>query len=471
MARRDNQGLQIAMIVFILTTLVFIVTTYLGWSSSQNLRAELAKAQSSAATAENGLRDSEEFVSLLKKYVGVASELDRQATEGALKEAVEETYGQGLPVENQNFQDIAARMTSQIQELNRGLAQASDIEKQLRAEVEQVRKTEGEVAAQALAAKAKAVDDLNKVQQQAQQYQTQLTAEFNTLRDQIDTTGRQMQDLRSTTAAQVQEAENKVTTLQNILEDRNQRIQAMETDTPDRFDGNVTNVVAATGTVWLNLGRAHGLRPKTTFSVYDAEDPNVKSAKKKASLEVTRVLNNYRSEARVTETDHVNPIVKGDLIFSPIWDPGTKLGIALVGPMDIDRDGTDDRAFIRNLIRLNGAQVDAEDVGGKVQGKMTVNTRYLVVGETDDSGETQNAALSPMLDSAALLGIERTSIDELLDLMGFAGRAKSVSFAGLSRPGEFAPQPQDGVTRSSTGSTSFRKRPAMPRRNRLNPSY
>ena len=44
MARRDNQGIQIAMIVFILTTLLFMVTTYFGYSSSTALKGEVEKA-------------------------------------------------------------------------------------------------------------------------------------------------------------------------------------------------------------------------------------------------------------------------------------------------------------------------------------------------------------------------------------------------------------------------------------------
>ena len=42
-ARRDNQGIQIAMIVFILTTLAFMLTTYLAYSSRNTLQGELEK--------------------------------------------------------------------------------------------------------------------------------------------------------------------------------------------------------------------------------------------------------------------------------------------------------------------------------------------------------------------------------------------------------------------------------------------
>ncbi len=468
MARRDNQGLQIAMIVFILTTLIFLVATYFGWSSSQRWLAEATKLQSDLDTANSGLSRSESLVVTMKKLTGLAVELSNDSVETELQKAIE-TYGQGLPVENQNFQDIAARMSSQIQDLNRKLSQASDTEQQLRAELAQVRQTTDGLVRMAEEAKTDAVNQWNQAQQDSQETQRKLSASNRKLADDLNASNRAMTDLTAQTRDEVQTITEEMRRLKIILEQREEQIEKIQDPTPDQFDGKIAGVHAATGTVWLNVGRAHGLQPKTSFSVFDADEPNVRAAKKKASIEVIRVVDNYRAEARITDTDYVNPVVTGDFIYSPIWDKGTKLGIALVGDMDIDNDGQDDRPYIRNLIKINGARIDAEDVDGQVQGQMTVNTRYIVVGESKLDGDQQNPALVPMLNSASQLGIEQTSLNELLDLMGYAGRARSVSFRGVLRPGDFAPQPLEGVIRSSDGITSFRERSPI-RRTRL-PSF
>ena len=139
MARRDNQGIQIAMIVFILSTLVFMVTTYFGWSSSKNLQGELTALDSELATANNGLRSSERLVSALKALIGLPSEVAEDEIQSTVNKTVE-TYGQGLPGENQNFQDILESMSSQILKGRGELAVLRDESIRLQSEVEQIRK-------------------------------------------------------------------------------------------------------------------------------------------------------------------------------------------------------------------------------------------------------------------------------------------------------------------------------------------
>ena len=144
----------------------------------------------------------------------------------------------------------------------------------------------------------------------------------------------------------------------------------MRQETPDRYDGSVIGSTPATREVILSVGRAHGLRPKISFGVYDTDDSNVRNATRKATVEVTKILGPDKAMARVT--DLTSPIVPGDHIYSPLWSPGSRLGIALVGKLDIDNDGRDDRAYLKNLVQLNGGKVDAEDVKGKATGTVTV---------------------------------------------------------------------------------------------------
>ena len=79
-------------------------------------------------------------------------------------------------------------------------------------------------------------------------------------------------------------------------------------------------------------------------------------------------------------------MLAGDQIYSQVWHRGKKLHFALTGVIDVDGDGRSDLQMIRDLVELNGGVVDAylgED--GKVNGEISVGTRYLVLGKFPDA--------------------------------------------------------------------------------------
>ena len=86
--------------------------------------------------------------------------------------------------------------------------------------------------------------------------------------------------------------------------------------------GKVTMVNQETGTVWLDLGRADALSRLTTFSVYPIDAADVSRAKAKATVEVTQILGDHSAQARILDDKFTDPILTGDLVFTPIWSPG-----------------------------------------------------------------------------------------------------------------------------------------------------
>lgn len=474
MARRDNQGIQIAMIVFILTTLLFMVTTYFGYSSTTTLQGELDKAKSDLSSA-SGQRDTVVAASTnLKTFIGVDPGMDDQAALSQIEQLVTEDYGKGQPPVSQTLIGIIDDRNTRVTELSQELARANKQIQDLRGDLATSRATAQKQLEDAKSLEQKAHADFQTALQDKTSYITENDARNQALVDERNRMQSELAQTRSDTQKQLAEAQAErdgAIRLANLKQDE---LNVIKKDTPDKYDGRVIGAVAATRTVLLNVGRADGIRPKTTFGVYDADDNNVRTAKKKASVEVTRVLGDHTSEARITETDFIHPIVNDDYIYSPIWSPGTLLGVALVGEMDFDKDGRDDRDYIRNLIARNGGRVDAEDVkdpGGSednvMTGKMTVNTRYIIVGD----GELRGVA-NDMLNEAKSLTIERMSVSELLDLISPPGRARSVVYGGAPKAGDFAPQAKNGVVSSSPGSTtSFRKRTPTPRRDRPARTY
>ena len=77
-------------------------------------------------------------------------------------------------------------------------------------------------------------------------------------------------------------------------------------------------------------------------------------------IEVTHLLSPHLAEARIVEDDLSNPLMPGDQIFSPSWEPGRAEHFALAGFIDIDGDGNSDRQRVHDLIALNGGVIDEE---------------------------------------------------------------------------------------------------------------
>jgi hypothetical protein len=149
------------------------------------------------------------------------------------------------------------------------------------------------------------------------------------------------------------------------------------------------------------------------------------------------VLDQRLSEARIVDDTLSNPIVRGDIVFSPTWRPGMKVRFALAGFMDINGDGKSDRDLIRNVITMSGGVIDAElHDDGKVTGKMDVGTRYLVLGDRPSETDNPEAlrGFSEMMDGATRYGVELMKLGDLLGLMGWKPEIRTVEFGDLGQP-------------------------------------
>ena len=129
--------------------------------------------------------------------------------------------------------------------------------------------------------------------------------------------------------------------------------QKLEKDvgaTYERPDGEVTLVNSRANTVWIDLGSADGVDRQMIFSVIDQKETGVTKSKVKGRVEITRVMDQHSSEARVLEDEMANPIMKGDKIYSPSFRKGQKTRFALAGLIDIDKDGKSDQTKVKALI-------------------------------------------------------------------------------------------------------------------------
>ena len=131
--------------------------------------------------------------------------------------------------------------------------------------------------------------------------------------------------------------------------------------------------------------------------------------------------------------------------------------------IDVDGDGQSDLQMIRDLVDLNGGVVDAylgED--GKVNGEITVNTRYLVMGKFPDAAKQtgMQKGWQQMIDDAKTNGVEVIKLDKFLNQVGYAPKDRTVTMGADSQHSDFIPDPETGESTSAakTGTGNFRPR-------------
>ena len=78
--------------------------------------------------------------------------------------------------------------------------------------------------------------------------------------------------------------------------------------------GKVRLVQQQKAIVWIDMGRADGLSPKTTFNVHSVDASGGITARRKGVIQVTLLLGDHLAEARIIEDAESDPIVPGNHI-------------------------------------------------------------------------------------------------------------------------------------------------------------
>ena len=242
------------------------------------------------------------------------------------------------------------------------------------------------------------------------------------------------------------------TLFHNVLEEKVARIEWQD---PGQADAMITWVDHRGGQAFLDVGSADGLQPRMTFTVFDEEETNIDPVRKKGILEVLRILGPHRAVAKIIDKDVARLILPKDVVYSAAWDRGRRLRFGLApGLLDIDDDGESDRQKIRDLIAMNGGIVDFDvDDEGQPQGELSINTRYVIIGEIpteiksgSDDETLDNLAKkeqermarviqqsTELYEQAKRFSVERISVDKFVDLVGWEERDKSVRLDAVSR--------------------------------------
>ena len=144
-------------------------------------------------------------------------------------------------------------------------------------------------------------------------------------------------------------------------------------------DGEVIGLNQSGNSVTINRGSRDKVFLGVTFSVYsDATaikpDANGEYPRPKATLEVINV-GDTSSTCRITSETKGNPVVRGDVIANPIYDPNKVYTFLVYGNFDANGDGFATPGETEDIRAMITAW------GGKVTDELTGNVDFLVLGQ------------------------------------------------------------------------------------------
>lgn len=439
MAKGENQSVVIAMIIFIILTIVLLVTTVLYVKQYQEERARADKDHTDLLTTQRALRDAQTDVEQLKTWIGANATDSLEDVDTQFK-ADMQAYAEGLVEEQWQYREALKQQNDTLvqtrQDLNAkndniiALEDTQEKREALHAkQTDQVREEFVKESSGYTDERAKLTEEKTSLARSQQELNDRIAALLKE-KDELDAKIAQM----ATDVATTKEDHLRTVTRQK------RTIDELRSESFEVADGEIRSVFQDRNVVWINLGSADHLRRQITFSVFGEDEDNPNRYSPKGKIEVTDLFGDHLAEARITEDLIADPIVRGDKIYTSLWHPGRPQRFALAGFMDVDGDGASDRKRIRDLIELSGGIIDAElDDDGTENGAMTYDTRYLVIG---DQKKSVVGKIGAWRSKAEELGISTLKLDEFLDFIGYHDTTRSLR-PGETPPIQFRPRQKD----------------------------
>lgn len=458
MASSENQGLQIALIIFVMLTILLSVTTFMFFRSYTEASERSRTDSKTAAEKEAAFRTAVADIQSLNAIIGVAGDAKLSEVQETKTKDMQ-NFASTAPEETQRYHQAMEFLASTLDAKTKELVDARmeiQAEKDERSKVEASAKAQIDAAEQKIKEAETARADAEK---QFKEEREKMLADNQGLKDQFAAKNEAFTKLESETSKQIASLTEEMAKLQRMNASHVQKIE--ELDPTSGFevpDGEIVWVNQKTRTAYINVGSADGLHRQTTFSVVGSGEAIGTDQKTKGRLEVVNVLRPHFAECKILQDELLNPMVEGDKIYTPLWHPGRGEGFAIIGFIDIDGDGYDDREMVRDLVRMNGGRIDAEDdptqKTPKQTGELTRETRYLIVGKPSDTKEIVEGAWTKMINDARQMGVRELTLDKFLDQIGWTNQHEVLRFGRRGNAEDVPAAAPDGGRPQSSGSVS-----------------
>lgn len=464
MAARDRNLFAWQAYVISMSFVVVGLLVALGFSiaSSSNTQKSMSDALNQAKTANENMRKLNGEVEYIKGVLG-----QRQFTEaewkqmkesapsdaqfGALQAQYEKDmslFGPSEPIQNKNYPKLAEYLMRELRARNAQVDSAAKAYAELTKKTDNTVKSEtaGREAAERKSAEMEKLlaEERIDAQKKLDGAQETISKVSMTLQDNIAKFAEEKKRLDANLKAKTAQAAELVARNLSLVE----RIRILEGEEFQSAQGKIISTAEGGEIVWVNLGSADGLRPGVQFGIVNPDELRLKEARPKAHLEIHEIIDEHQARGKVVSGSVRNPVVAGDLVYSPAWQKGRKVQFALMGKLDMNDDGLDDRESIKAMIIQSGGEISEELLpDGKSVGKMTADTRWLVVGKGFDISKMED--LDPrqkiysdnyakMQSRAKELAVSTINLDKLLNWIQSSNTSdRSIPLGTATRGSDF----------------------------------
>lgn len=380
---------RVGVIWLVAALLVAGVALYLAFSAQSALTAakqEADRARAEAADAKRGQTADAEYAVKLSKAVGW---IDPKAESPRTSvDALAASFGEfkkqlpDLGANADSFQAALPLISAALKERADQVAaldeRANGLSSELEAAQAGMRRSVGEKDTEIASLNQRIADEAANAKQTQDELQSRLdksVSERSTLDEQRRSLEKQLEDAMRAHRARIDSYEARLQQLKQV-------VAFTEPPLADMPDARVLAVSDKLGAAWIDIGTNNRLVPGTRFRI---ESGGAGLKRVKGTAEVVAV-DAEQSQVKLGElNDRFDPIVPGDVLVNPVYDPTGVRHAVLIGRFSGNYDAKNLRALLENM-------------NIKVQDKLTLETNYLIVGSemwTDADGNALDAPLSP----------------------------------------------------------------------------
>ena len=521
-AANESQGLKIAVAAFVtLTTVVLAVTSYFLYSAYSRSEAQLESERDKLTKAKKAASDAVNQYDEFRKLAGArAEEFDTAKTEvgtffkknsdrinnlvtatnaaiqkaqqaGAESKDLEEARARVQTIvnsyqsePNKNFISTLDRLTELLENISLLSTEMSSNYLGLRKSLE----SSTSVAKQANDIQAKAASDskadLEAEHNKHEQMRQELLTKVDQLQTDNDKKTTQIANLETQNRQLKDDSDRKLDLANAIIREQRDVLDKSE-NVLDKPDGYITFVDLERNEVQVNINRRQGARPQMKMTVFGANSPGVPTEKPKGNIQLIQVGEQYSIAHIDKMVNEIDPIRVGDIVYSPAWSPEEPMRFALIGKIDVNRDGKDDRQDLKRMIGEAGGIVDFDlppPDHGKESGKLSARISWYVTDERmplrevfearTDAGLAAQAQFDKRfgqaIKEARSEGIRPMPLGRLLAYLGYemgtpvVGRTEAVNVPAMLRlvqPRKKAAEPKIETDSSKAGAEPANAKP------------
>ncbi len=440
MAARENQGLHIALIIFVILTIMMSASTYVLFKNSRELDDKLKVASADKAQIETKRADTAKDVDSLLQLIGYAP------GEGVVKTALSEQNDEintkyaaalglaSVPDDSKNLRKVLGQLADAIKS-KEDTAEARDkVVKQLTAQLADAQGKSEAKLVEVVKARDAAIADLENERKAYKDAVVALTTEKEQLVKEKTDKNKAIDEQKAVYEKRIAEITVQLAAARKDVGRLQEEIKKYYVIDASAAGGQITWVSQRDNMAYINLGTDDGLHRRITFSVYPPGTNDVSKAAPKGKIEVINVTGPKLAEARIVESTDKDPLLPGDLIHTQGWHPGQHEHFGIAGYVDIDGTTNEQTRKLHDLVVANGGIVDAEILETKdktgtslaIRGSLNVNTRYLIMGEIgadkpNDKGRLEKS--TTLINEAKRLGVEQIGLQKFLGMMGYTPRS------------------------------------------------